>query len=245
MYSFLKKNIKLVLPKQFLFKNELLFRHFHGIFYLGNKHQCNICSKKLRSFILLENNDLLCPFCGSLSRNRRLWSLLNTKNYLNGNVLHFSPSRSLYRKLKHLNAINYFASDFQEEFLAEYHFNITSIDQPDEKFDLIICYHVLEHVVDDGKAMQELYRVLKPRGSIFIQTPFKEGKIYEDPSIVLPQERKTHFGQEDHVRIYSVNGLKNRFKEKGFNIEIKAFESSNHDVFHGFKSPESVLILTK
>jgi len=199
----------------------------------------------LRSFIPLKNNDLLCPFCGSLSRNRRLWSLLNSDDYLTGNVLHFSPSRNLYRRLKNIRTINYFASDFEKEFLAEFDFDISSIDQPDEKFDLIICYHILEHIVNDDKAMQELYRVLKPNGTLFIQTPFKDGKIYEDTSIVLPQERKTHFGQEDHVRVYSVDGLKNRLGEIGFNVEVKTYNSSENDAYYGFKSPETVLISTK
>jgi hypothetical protein len=49
---------------------------------------------------------------------------------------------------------------------------------------------------------------LKPQGKCFIQTPFKEGKIYEDRSKQSKEERKQYFGQEDHVRIYSIFGLK-------------------------------------
>lgn len=245
MYKILKQIIKLLLPKQFLSKNELFIRYFHGFFYLGNRHKCNICLKNLRSFIVLQNGDLLCPFCGSLSRNRRLWTILNTEDKLRGNILDFSPSRSLYRILKKIKTINYFPSDFSNEFLAEYNFDITMIDQPNEKFDIIICYHILEHIENDVKAFQELYRVLKPNGSILIQTPFKDGKIYEDASIVLPNERKIHFGQEDHARIYSVDGLKKRLEDKGFNVKIKNFEVSNQDEFHGFISPETLLITTK
>jgi ubiquinone/menaquinone biosynthesis C-methylase UbiE len=32
----------------------------------------------------------------------------------------------------------------------------------DNQYDVILCNHVLEHIPDDTKAMQELYRVLKP-----------------------------------------------------------------------------------
>lgn len=245
MYSFIKKTLKSLIPRHFLFKNELFFRYFYGIFYTGNAHQCNICDKKLKAFVKLENEDLLCPFCGSLSRNRRLWKILNNNNALKGNVLHFSPSRNLYREIKKNKNINYFSSDFENEFLADYKFDITDINQKDETFDTIICYHILEHIIDDQKAMSELYRVLKPNGRIYIQTPFKEGEVYEDDSITSPEERLEHFGQEDHVRVYSVNELKVRLKKNGFNVMIKKFDNSMNYIYSGLKPSEIVLIVNK
>lgn len=245
MYTYFKASIKGLIPKKILFKNELFFRFFHGVFYLGNKHKCNICAKNLRAFIVLKNQDLLCPFCGSLSRNRRLWFLLNQKKYLKGNVLHFSPSRSLFRMLKKMKSINYFSSDFEDEFLADYKFDITKIDQNPNKFDIIICYHILEHITDDKKAMAELYRVLKPDGTIFIQTPLKTGNIYEDDCITTPEARIKHFGQHDHVRIYSAEGLMDRLTSQGLKVSVKHYQAQKNDFYFGFKSPETVLIVTK
>ena len=189
----------------------------------------------------LKNNDLLCPFCGSLSRNRRLWELIRGKNNLTGNILHFSPSRSLYRVFKKEKNVNYFSSDFENEFLADYKFDITNILQENNTFDTIICYHILEHIVDDKKAMSELYRVLKPNGNIFIQTPFKDGNTHEDFTIVSPQERIVYFGQEDHVRIYSVEGLKTRLESIGFKISVKTFNKQKTDSYLGYKSPETII----
>ncbi|WP_298498870.1 methyltransferase domain-containing protein [uncultured Algibacter sp.] len=246
MYNSIKKSLKSLLPKKFIIKNELFFRYFYGVFFLGKKHKCNICEKKLRAFIELENKDLLCPFCGSLSRNRRLWEIVNNNNSLKGNILHFSPSRNLYRKLKKHKSINYFSSDFENEFLANYKFNITNITQKDETFDTIICYHILEHITDDKKAMRELYRVLKPNGQLYIQTPFKSGDIYEDDSITLPEKRLKHFGQEDHVRIYSANGLKNRLNDCGFKTSIIHFnKTSDTDFYLGLIAPETILKASK
>jgi len=243
VYNFLKKNIKSIFPKEFLFKNELFFRYFFALLYIGKTHQCNICKHKLRSFI--DGKKLICPFCGSLTRTRRLWQLINNDNCLKGNTLHFSPSRSLYRKLKEHNKIHYYSTDFEDEFLADYKFDITEIDQPNEKFDLIICYHILEHILDDMKAISELYRVLCTKGIIYLQTPFKYGDIYEDEKIISPEKRKIHFGQDDHVRIYSVRGLKKRLEKVGFNVIVKSFKPTNNDFYSGFKSPETVLVLTK
>ena len=245
MYSFIKKSIKALIPKNFLFKNELFFRFFYGIFYLGRKHECSVCARKLKSFVKIESGDMICPFCGSLARNRRLWLLLNKNNSITDNVLHFSPSRNLYRKLISNKDINYFSTDFTEAFLADYKFDITDIDQNSEKFDTIICYHILEHIVDDLKAMSELYRVLKPNGIIYLQTPFKEGEIYEDYSIITPEERTKHFGQFDHVRIYSINGLRNRLQKIGFNVEIKTFINDETDYYHGLTSGETIFLLKK
>lgn len=90
--------------------------------------------------------------------------------------------------------------------------------------------------------MSELYRVLKKNGTVLIQTPFKEGEIYEDYSIVTEKERLKHFGQEDHVRIYSVEGLETRLKETGFNTEIRIF---GEDVYLGLQKNETVIICKK
>jgi SAM-dependent methyltransferase len=245
MYGFLKKNIRLLIPKQFLFKNELFFRSFYGVFFLGNNHKCNVCNKKLRTFIQLENKDLMCPFCGSLSRNRRLWSLLNLNNHIVGNVLHFSPSRNVYRLLKKNKTIDYYCTDFTDAFLADYKFDITNIKQENQKFNLIICYHILEHIIDDKKAMSELFRILKDNGTIYIQTPLKEGDIYEDYTITSEKERIKHFGQFDHVRIYSISGLKKRLEDSGFKVFVNTFGNEKNAFYNGYKTLETVLILSK
>jgi len=245
MYALIKTIIKRLIPKKFLFENELILRKPYGLFYKGKKYQCNICKSNLKSFITLSNKELLCPFCGSLPRNRRLWHLLNEGQNLRGYVLHFSPNRCLYRILKKNKNISYYSTDFTDAFLSDYKFDITNIEQLDEKFDTIICYHILEHIIDDKKAISELFRVLKPDGQLFIQTPFKEGSIYEDYSITSAKEREKHFGQHDHVRVYSIQGLKERLESEKFKIEIKSFENGNDYFYFGLNSHETILIATK
>ena len=161
---------------------------------------------------------------------------------LHGKVLHFSPSRSVYRLLKKNPDIKYFSTDFENEFIAEYNYDITQIPLEDNFFDLIICYHILEHIENDKKAMAELHRVLKQNGSCIIQTPFKTGDIYEDFSKKTKAERLVAFGQEDHVRVYSVAGLQQRLMESGFkNVEAKTFSAN---VRYGF-TEETILIASK
>jgi SAM-dependent methyltransferase len=102
----------------------------------------------------------------------------------------------------------------------------------------------LEHIDNDVRAMTELYRVLKNDGTCIVQTPFKEGDIYEDPLIQSSEERLKHFGQTDHVRIYSVNGLKNRLSLSGFKVGVREFIEPANNKF-GFKEKEYILVAQK
>lgn len=105
--------------------------------------------------------------------------------------------------------------------------DIRCLPYPNNKFDLIICNHVLEHVEDDRKAMSELYRVLTKGGKAILQVPvsLQLPVTVENPELVSPAERLKHFGQKDHVRIYGANYV-SRLPEAGFNIEIFQFPES-------------------
>lgn len=243
MYNSLKGFAKTILPNKFLVDNEFLFRKLLTPFYRGKNVKCNVCETELKKFARLENGELICPICGSLPRSRRLYNLLN-EEFLKPNflVLDFSPLRIQYSKLKARKDINYFPSDFDDEFIADHKFDMRNIPVEDDKFDLIICYHILEHIVEDYIAMKELYRVLKKGGKLLVQTPFKEGEIYEDEKIVSPKDRLKHFGQDNHVRIYSVKGLAVRLQEAGFKTEIRNLEGNS---YYGLSENERILVCEK
>ena len=243
MYNTLKNSLTRFIPKKFLFRIEPILRKCYAGFKRGNNHKCTICNFKASNWVNLPNQNLLCSNCGSLSRDRRLWQLLK-EHYIKPNihVLDFSPSRTLFRKWKKEKNLNHIASDLSGNFMADVTYDITKIPEKENTFDLILCYHILEHVIDDVNAMKELHRVLKPNGTVLIQTPFKEGEIYEDYSITSEAERLLHFGQEDHVRIYSIDGLKNRLENSGFTVTVKQFEK---DTYLGFSDKETILFATK
>jgi DNA-directed RNA polymerase subunit RPC12/RpoP len=245
MYQTIKQSARKILPKRFTDKYEITLRSILYLLYKGTRYKCNVCHKKLRDFILHDNGEKQCPNCGSLPRNRRLWMLLESEFLKDHHcVLHFSPSKSLYRLLAGYPGIIYESTDISGDFLAQKQLDITSIDEPDEKYDLVICFHILEHVENDPDAIKELYRILKPEGICMIQTPFKEGSIYENTSVKNPADRKKHFGQEDHLRIYSVDGLKSRLEQAGFMVNVFTF-SENENNYYGFKTEEHVLIAHK
>ncbi len=71
----------------------------------------------------------------------------------------------------------------------------------------------------------------------------KEGKTCEDYSITTDEDRLKHFGQEDHVRIYSVSGLKERLKSCGFIVEIR--DNFPVEDKYGYDQNETIIVLTK
>lgn len=49
--------------------------------------------------------------------------------------------------------------------------SILELPYADEQFDLVCAFDVVEHVEDDQKAVQELLRVCKPGGKVFVTVP--------------------------------------------------------------------------
>ncbi|WP_242037930.1 class I SAM-dependent methyltransferase [Tolypothrix sp. FACHB-123] len=98
--------------------------------------------------------------------------------------------------------------------------NIPNIPFADASFDAILCNHVLERIPDDGKAMRELYRVLKPNGWAILQVHLDNNlaETFEDPQITSESDRIKFYGQKDHVRLYGQD-YKNRL-EAGFQVQV-------------------------
>ena len=243
MYKTLRHLASAVFPRSFLLRNEELIRWPYAVCLRGSECYCNICDHRLRRFIELDNGDSLCPFCGSSSRNRRLWQLFDP-NEAHGRILHFSPARPLYRRLKPLLGDRYVSTDFECQFLAQHSYDITSMPESDNSFDTVICFHILEHIEDDENAISELHRVLKPGGVAFIQTPFRDGETYENPAVKTPAARLVHFEQEDHVRVYSVEGLTQRLTKHGFDVTVDRGKARD-SVSLGLSKDEVILTCIK
>ncbi len=249
MYQTAKSLVRALLPQSVLFRAEVGLREIlYRLRYKGNRFVCNICAAQLAGFLPLHNGERLCPRCGSMPRNRRLWQILTKEITLSGKaVLDFSPSRCLFRAMRQqTNLYEYLSSDFENEFIADVRYDITAIPEPDNRFDLVICYHVLEHIAADAQAMRELYRVLRRGGVALIQTPFSDRDTYEDATIISPENRETHFGQRDHVRIYNATDLSARLRSVGFEVEQRVYATlAESDLKNGFNVGETVLICRK
>ena len=192
--------------------------------YAGRRVECPLCGGRFRSFApdqwdgkRWHGAHVRCAGCGSLPRHRLLWS--HVADDCHGSVLHLAPEAVLGDRLASL-AADYVSADI-EPGRADVVADITALPFDDDRFDLIVCSHVLEHVPDDRAAMRELRRVLAPGGRALIQTPvnYDQPATYEDVTATDPADRLARFSQDDHVRVYGPD-LRDRLEAAGFAVTI-------------------------
>ncbi len=203
-----------------------LYGYLKALSYIGWSVQCPCCTWRFRHFAPAQRPDALCPRCGSLERHRLLWLYLKNKTNLFDDhlrVLHFAPEPSLQNSLARMPRLHYVSVDLMSSN-AMARMDITNIAFDNNVFDVILCSHVLEHIVDDHIAMRELFRVLKPNGWAILQSPIDLSRdvTFEDFKIVSPHEREALFGQDDHVRIYG-RDYRERLIAAGFVVDIDQY----------------------
>jgi SAM-dependent methyltransferase len=80
-------------------------------------------------------------------------------------------------------------------------------------FDRVICSEVLEHIPDDGAALAELWRVLKPGGTMAATVPTW---LPEKVCWALSEEYHAPFVAGGHVRIFTEGELRRKLRAAGF-----------------------------
>jgi SAM-dependent methyltransferase len=80
------------------------------------------------------------------------------------------------------------------------------------KYDLVIFSEVIEHLENDKKALNDIWKVLKPGGFLIITTPSMNAPLYR---LQLVHRFDKRVG---HLRRYTIGNLSNIVIECGFNI---------------------------
>lgn len=195
-------------------------------FLKGSKYTDPIDGKNFKMFLPYgygnQRNNVLSPSTLSLERHRLLWLFLqNETDFFTAKkrVLHFAPEQCFLKRFKNLKNIDYTTTDLESP-IADVKADICNLPFEDNSYDIILCNHVLEHIPEDTKAMQELYRVMKPGGYGVFQIPqdLTRDITFEDDSITDKKERAAIFGQYDHVRIYGRDYF-NKLRSIGFKVE--------------------------
>jgi SAM-dependent methyltransferase len=200
-------------------------RPFVAFFLRGNTYTDPIDGKSYRRFLpygyAKVRENVLAPGTLSLERHRLFWLYLkNETTFFSAplRVLHFAPEQAFVQKFKKQKNLTYTTTDLNSP-IADVKADICDLPFKDNSFDFIICNHVLEHIPDDTKAMQELYRVLAPSGTAIVQVPYdaKREITFEDNTITDQSERTRIFGQYDHLRVYGMDYFK-KLSSIGFNV---------------------------
>ncbi|TRW99978.1 class I SAM-dependent methyltransferase [Flavobacterium gawalongense] len=221
------------IPRPILIRLSYVARPVLAVALKGTQFTDPIDGKSFKMFLPYgygtQRNNVLSPSTLSLERHRLLWlylneetdffqselvsdsSVTNTKRIKLRDaetnsalkVLHFAPEQAFYKLFRNQKNLDYTTTDLFSP-LADVKADICDLPFEDNQYDVILCNHVLEHIPDDTKAMQELYRVLKPGGMAILQIPqdLSRATTFADDTITDQKERAKIFGQYDHVRIY-------------------------------------------
>jgi len=180
---------------------------------------CPACSSSVQEWLPGPNGrpHARCPGCQALERHRLLALVFSQLALVIGSsraILDVAPQAQLRRLLTERVGRRYVGLDMAMQRHADVLADLSRLPFGRDTFDLILCYHVLEHVPDDKAAMRELARVLQPGAFALVQVPYKSGQpTDEDPSAPV-EERRRRFGQDDHVRYYGFD-FEDRLLEHG------------------------------
>lgn len=221
------KTILNTIPRPILIKASYLVRPALAFWLKGNKFTDPIDGKSFRKMLPYgyetQRENVLSPSTLSLERHRLLWLYLkNETDFFTAtekkSLLHFAPEQCFLKRFRKQQNLIYTTTDLESP-IADVKADICNLPFEDNSFDIIFCNHVLEHIPDDTKAMQELYRVLQPGGLGIFQIPqdLSRATTFEDDSITDPKERAKIFGQYDHVRVYGKDYF-DKLRSIGFEV---------------------------
>jgi len=89
--------------------------------------------------------------------------------------------------------------------------DVTKLPFADSSFDCIICSEVMEHIPDHEKALKELDRILKPKGTLVVSVP----RFFAERICWLISW--DYYNEEGgHIRIYKKKQLKKMLIGQGF-----------------------------
>jgi SAM-dependent methyltransferase len=128
-------------------------------------------------------------------------------------ILHVAPEPGLCAMLKDLGR-EYVGLDATGGAGIDVVADLCDIGLESGRFDLVVCHRVLEHVVDDARAMREMRRVLKPGGTLQVSVP---QAVHRPRTLewIVPD-----LTQHQHVRLYGAD-LTARLEAAGFRVQLE------------------------
>lgn len=193
-----------------------------------------------------------CPFCMASDRDRLYALYLSERLPRNASTfrfIDFAPSRALRPYIKRNHAIAYRTADLFDPDVDDRADLRNLTCYASGSIDAFLCSHVLEHIPEDTQAMMELFRILKPGGWGITMVPIPLGfeGIREDPTISGEADRWKHFGQGDHVRVYSRRAFISRLESVGFLVRSLDHHHFGRDTFqrHGLAATSVLYVVEK
>ncbi len=208
--------------------HRVLLRHPHRV-------RCPVCGwsgLRMAPSAKPRRPNRLCPACNSSERYRALEMVLRRLGPVDGEVrlLEVAPIHTVQRTAEDLG-YTYTSIDLRSPH-AQVHADLCDLPFPDATFDVVVCFHVLEHIREDRRAVTELARIVGRDGQAIVVVPRDDrlSTTFEDPD-ADPADYERLFGQSDHVRWYGTD-VADRWRETGVNVvEQRWSEHFTPDVY--------------
>jgi SAM-dependent methyltransferase len=127
--------------------------------------------------------------------------------WLRGDVLDIGAGDMPLREVIRERATTYHTLDVEERAEGiDYVADVQQMDSavPADRYDTVLMLHVLEHVPDTRRALEQVFRVLKPGGALILSVPHLS-RLHELP--------------HDYYR-FTPNGLKYLLSQAGFEVKV-------------------------
>jgi SAM-dependent methyltransferase len=163
------------------------------------KHNFSILRLKLRKRLKKEEfyPSFLSLFINPvyITRKGLLKGISIFASKIEGDILDFGcgskPYESLFERKKSYVGVDIKVSGHNhDDSKVDCYYNGKSLPFPDNSFDCVVCFEVLEHVFNIDDLLPEIRRVLKPKGFFLGSLPF----IWEEHEIPYDFARYSSFG---------------------------------------------------
>ena len=104
--------------------------------------------------------------------------------------------------------------------------SLQELHYPDRSFDLIILWHVLEHLHDPQAMLAEIHRILKPDGLFLVAVP-----NFGSWEARMGKRHWFHLNVPGHLLHFTKGTIERDLRRAGFIREHRTFFSSEYDFF--------------
>ena len=185
---------------------------------------------------------------GSIKRARRKMMPDNIRRYQfikkiipkKGRVLEIGSGHGFFLEIMKTNGFDIIGYDISKEKrkyskkvtdVPVYDININEKIPADNKFDIVVLFHTLEHITEPITLLKNIKKLLKPKGKILIEVPNSD-----DFHLKLNKFYKEFYWERAHIHYFNPKILKNVIHKSGFkNIRIVGVQRYGIENFFHWK----------